>query len=245
MIDGSGTFFDKPEQQLLGSRGIGAEDRVDCFDPYPTGKRCLDIGYGTCRLLDVLKKNGNSVFGVDIGKEAMRVAVENNQIDDRTLIYLDVSHNKLPWIDNVFDYVYCTETIEHLENPAFVFMEIKRVLKPNGRFVVAFPRPEDNFGYDGGKHAHMYPGFLLKYSFRYFLKQMYFKILKYWENGSSAWYLLENIKEGDEVGVHLMIQGNYNEDELYKKLNENAWDEKNDPHYESKTLDKFKLKIMD
>ena len=45
---------------------------------------------------------------------------------------------ELPWHAAQFDVVVCTASIEYLLNPVAVVAEIRRVLKPGGRFVVTF-----------------------------------------------------------------------------------------------------------
>ena len=42
----------------------------------------------------------------------------------------------MPFGNNLFDLVYCCETIEHVENPHKVLQEIKRVLKKDGQAIV-------------------------------------------------------------------------------------------------------------
>ena len=44
--------------------------------------------------------------------------------------------HKLPFRDKSFDLVVCSETIEHVVDPAKVFHEISRVLKPGGEVLV-------------------------------------------------------------------------------------------------------------
>ena len=235
--------MDNIYEQLKGERGIGAGRTVGVFEPLPEGQRVLDIGFGQGELIRDLLNKGNKAYGMDVGQASFEGAITDKFIDLANLVWLDASHDRFPWIDNFFDAVFCLEAIEHLTTPAPMFLEAKRVLKPGGRFTLAFPRPEDNLGYNRGKHAHMYPGFLIKGSFRMFVRQMYFKILKYWENGSSAWYLLENVKDGDEVGIHEIIRGNYEEDVLFDKLKEGEWNADNDPPYIDKTLDKLGLTL--
>lgn len=225
------TFEDSVYTQLHNERGIGAGATTNQFYPHPRDLRTLEIGFGQGELIRKLLELNNAAYGIDVGKASLEGAIKDGFIDKANLIWLDACHNKLPYLDNFFDVVYCLECIEHLESPAWMFQEVKRVLKPNGHFVLAFPRPEDNLGYGGGLHAHMYPGFLLKKSFRMFCDQMYFKFLRYMENGSSAWYLLENIKEESNMGVHRMIRGNVDREELYGKLREGAWHEMRDPEY--------------
>ena len=47
--------------------------------------------------------------------------------------------NYLPFRDNSFDYVTCTETLEHISHPELTIQEIYRVLKPGGVFLLTMP----------------------------------------------------------------------------------------------------------
>jgi len=238
------SFNESIYKQLEGQRGVGAGKSACEFFSFPKNKRVLEIGFGSGELVVELTKRGNAFYGVDIGKASHEYAIKDGFIDKGNLIWLDISFDRLPWTDDFFDFVYCTEVLEHLENPAHMFMEVKRTLKDQGLFIVSFPRPEDNLGSNSGMHSHMYPGFLLKKSFRMFCDQMYFKVVGYKENGSTAWYLLVNVKEENQVGVHTYIQGNYDSEELHKHLHTgNAWKDKQDPLYQEKMLYKLGLAI--
>jgi SAM-dependent methyltransferase len=57
--------------------------------------------------------------------------------------YLDEAHvgfgEKIPYDENTFDLVFSNNVLEHLENPADVFSEVARVLKPGGVFMTKTP----------------------------------------------------------------------------------------------------------
>jgi SAM-dependent methyltransferase/FKBP-type peptidyl-prolyl cis-trans isomerase 2 len=44
----------------------------------------------------------------------------------------------LPYVDNSFDTVICTASVEYLVQPIAVFEQVRRVLKPGGQFVLTF-----------------------------------------------------------------------------------------------------------
>ena len=48
--------------------------------------------------------------------------------------------DKLAFGSGYFDYVTMLAVIEHLENPKAVFLEIYRVLKPGGKFIITTPK---------------------------------------------------------------------------------------------------------
>lgn len=176
---------------------------------------CLDIGCGDGQTLKTFRQERSirktHALGVDIALACKPVANDFGFY----LKILDVSHQPLPHSDDSIDLAFCTETIEHLSNPYHMVCEVKRVLKHEGLFTLAFPMPEDNLGYGGGQHAHVYPGFLMKDSFERFMMQMYFKQVAYRPNGSSAWYVFKNYKGPGIVDVFEVISGNYTEQQLY------------------------------
>ncbi len=51
----------------------------------------------------------------------------------------DVSSEKLPFPDGYFDLVHAGEIIEHLYDTDFFLDEVKRVMKPNGIFILTTP----------------------------------------------------------------------------------------------------------
>ena len=179
-----------------------------------TAHRCLEIGCAGGDLLRALKSRGcQKVIGVEI------VPMAKEQCADCTdeLYICDVSHSaEYVTGEDCIDFAFCTETIEHLTNPYFMFANVKRMLKHNGYFVLSFPDPSDNLGTEGGQHAHVYPHFLMKESFELFARQLYFRVRHYHQNGASAWYVLQNVKQGGKmVDVFEMIAGNYNSDAIY------------------------------
>ena len=91
----------------------------------PDGK-ALDIGCREGHQSEWLKKLGYSVDSVDI---------ESNYHFGKVL---DVN-NGLPYDDNFYDLIWCSEVIEHLEHPAYVLSEMRRVLKPGGSLILTTP----------------------------------------------------------------------------------------------------------
>jgi SAM-dependent methyltransferase len=61
----------------------------------------------------------------------------NPQLSERLVHDLNLQP-RLPYEDNRFDAVVCTVSVEYLIKPVEVFAEVKRVLKPGGRFILTF-----------------------------------------------------------------------------------------------------------
>ena len=87
--------------------------------------KCLDAGCGEESNLGKSGKKKLFVVGVDIDEEALR---SNKDINAGVVCSLE----DLPFKREIFNVINCKFVIEHLKNPAFVFKEFNRVLKPNG-----------------------------------------------------------------------------------------------------------------
>lgn len=92
-------------------------------------KSILDVGCGEGFTLDTLRKNkiGKTIIGIDNSKESIRIGkilfpkvkIEHASIYD------------MPFPNNSFDLVICTEVLEHLKTPSLAIEEVKRVSRGN------------------------------------------------------------------------------------------------------------------
>jgi len=74
-------------------------------------------------------------FGVDISIEVLKNA--GNIIDEVKTCDLNV--DALPWEDNFFDVVICSEIIEHIFDTDRLLEQIRRILKPSGTLIISTP----------------------------------------------------------------------------------------------------------
>ncbi len=112
--------------------------RVTDWISEPVGS-LLDVGCNVGAWLEHCTKLYPSAHlaGVEINPAALEMAREN--VPSAELHHAGAE--KLPFADNTFDYVTCVEVLEHLPaelRPA-AFQEIRRVLKPGGRFIITVP----------------------------------------------------------------------------------------------------------
>ena len=110
--------------------------------------RILEIGCGSGANLWMIAKEGFRAFGIDMSKEGLRLCSE-------MLKHWQVSANivngnilSLPYEDNYFDVVVDIVTMQHttFSQHIKIYPEIKRVLKPGGRF----------FSYHQGNKSYLY-----------------------------------------------------------------------------------------
>lgn len=93
------------------------------------GRRVLDLGAGTRPYREVCDAYFESAAAVDVETSPHGLAA----------IDLVASADDLPYPDNDFDFVLCTEVLEHCRDPAAVLREIARVLEPGGLAFVTTP----------------------------------------------------------------------------------------------------------
>ncbi len=96
----------------------------------------LDVGCGTGKHILELSKKAELVFGIDSSKQMIDKAEANlKSIENARLILNDAE--KLPFADNLFDFVVCTRnTFGNFLHQKKVLKEMKRVLKPKGRMLI-------------------------------------------------------------------------------------------------------------
>lgn len=107
------------------------ETRARLFNSWiGRGKDVLDLG---CRDGTLTRHfvDGNRVVGVDIDAEALALAESHYGIEVRRANL----NAALPFPDASFDIVILAETLEHLPYPLITLGEIRRVLRPGGRFI--------------------------------------------------------------------------------------------------------------
>lgn len=99
---------------------------------YGQGKY-LDVGCGTGLILRHLPKGSH---GIDINPR--NIARVKKYLPEAKIKLGDAE--QLPYPDQQFDTVICTETLEHLVRPDLAVSGIKRVLKPGGVLIGSVPR---------------------------------------------------------------------------------------------------------
>jgi SAM-dependent methyltransferase len=125
------------ELQLLALEDAGFGDSEGEFKARlgPAGKpRVLDIGCAAGALLGELRGRGWDCTGVEICRPEAEYAAEERQLDVRNL---PLEENRFP--GDYFDAALASHLIEHLNNPAAFVSEVRRILAPEGIFIVTTP----------------------------------------------------------------------------------------------------------
>jgi ubiquinone/menaquinone biosynthesis C-methylase UbiE len=106
---------------------------------YIGGKRVLDlacgVGYGSLHLAEV----GMQVVGADVDTKAIEYAKQQYSGPDN-LTFVQADAMRIGLADSQFDVVCSFETIEHVPKADVFLSEVKRLLRPEGMFIVSTPR---------------------------------------------------------------------------------------------------------
>lgn len=105
----------------------------------PAGKRVLDVGFGNGMTAAAFAASGANISGLEVSEDLLNFG--RDVFVDRGLSgYLELyDGTHFPFADNSFDYAYSVSSLEHMSEPQEVLAEIARVLKPGGKFYLAFP----------------------------------------------------------------------------------------------------------
>ena len=83
------------------------------------------------------RSKGARVYGIDISAESVAKAKKvNAEVLDKQVFVTQGSAEKLPFEDNQFDLVTAVETVYFWPNLPNCLKEVKRVMKPGGRFAI-------------------------------------------------------------------------------------------------------------
>lgn len=98
----------------------------------------LDVGCGTgVMMARILNHHGHAfACGIDLSEKMIEQAEESLK-GNAELVTGD--SDNLPWLDDSFDTLVCNCSFHHFPEPIKVLLEMKRVLKPQGRIILADP----------------------------------------------------------------------------------------------------------
>lgn len=106
-------------------------------DWVPAGAaRVLDVGCGNALFTQWLRDRGGAVYGIDHNGRNCRLGKR----DYPTLHLAASAAEQLPFADDTFDCVVCSDTIEHTDDDAASVAELVRVVKPGGTVVLTMPQ---------------------------------------------------------------------------------------------------------
>ena len=131
-------YADRYEETLAGRHSGRMKNAALACLEQPLRGAVLDVGCGPGLLLATLAAKYPDLIlaGLDIAPEMIRVATQ--RLCGRADIRLGDAES-LPWAGPSFDYIFCVDSFHHYPNPQRALNEFRKVLKPNGRVILADP----------------------------------------------------------------------------------------------------------
>lgn len=123
-----------------------------------SGMRVLDLCCGQGNVSEALVAGGCDVVGIDFS--SAMIALAESRVPDATFIEADAQD--LPFEDREFDAVVCNFGIPHVPDQPRALAQVRRVLRPGGRFAMTVwcgPEESPAFGtFYAAVQAHAHPG---------------------------------------------------------------------------------------
>lgn len=134
-FDGQAAEYDQRDTYYYSQNGkISCRDIAEQLRAIPY-EFLLDVGCGTGFLIDLLtRQKAARYFGLDLSDEMIRVAQEK-AIPGASFTVGSADH--LPYPDESFDIVTCSQSFHHYPYPEKAMLEAKRVLKPGGLYLLS------------------------------------------------------------------------------------------------------------
>ena len=134
-FDGQAAEYDQRDTYYYSRNGkISCRDIAEQVRGLPY-EALLDVGCGTGFLTELLIKQWPARYcGVDLSDEMIRVAKEK-QLDGAEFVVS--SADKLPYPDETFDIVTCSQSFHHYPYPEKAMQEAWRVLKKGGLYILS------------------------------------------------------------------------------------------------------------
>jgi ubiquinone/menaquinone biosynthesis C-methylase UbiE len=143
--------------------------------------RVLDLGAGFGRHAFAALRRGSTVVALDAGEAEMEAVQgmitamrEANEISwDASAVAIRGDVLALPFLDNSFDVVICSEVLEHIPAEALAIAELARVIKIGGRIAITVPRTlPERINWALSDDYHNVPGGHIRIYSRSYLEQL-------------------------------------------------------------------------
>lgn len=112
----------------------------------------LDIGAGTELYLKLFFQHGLLTYGIDLQNN-----IQSTIFSKINILPCDLEVDSIPFKDNIFNYIFCKSTIEHVQNTNNLLSQSWRVLKPNGKIIILTPSWEYNYKWFYDDPTHIKP----------------------------------------------------------------------------------------
>jgi len=111
-----------------------ARDVIQRLHVEPKGRTALEVGSGGGILTEEIAKMGFTTTGIDPADQSIVTATNHAKANRLDIKYERGIGENLPYAGASFDFVFCCDVLEHVQDLPKVISEISRVLKPGGVF---------------------------------------------------------------------------------------------------------------
>lgn len=131
--EGYDEFIASEGEQL--SRRLKAAFEIAAVEP---GMKVLDVGCGRGEIMRHCIELGATAYGFDYAPVAVRMTRDVLTSHHQPLLVAQSDAKKMPYPSGIFDRVLMFDVVEHLHPWELheALLEVHRVLKPNGRFII-------------------------------------------------------------------------------------------------------------
>jgi len=109
------------------------------FYPNFNNKKILDLGCGRGDFLLECYREKLEIIGIDVNEKHVEISREKLKKHGFNFDVIQGMGEQLPFKETSFDFINCTEVLEHTNNPEGVLRECYRVLKKDGYLFVTIP----------------------------------------------------------------------------------------------------------
>jgi SAM-dependent methyltransferase len=117
----------------------------------------LDAGFGSGVYSFTLAGRVKTITAVDVEKKKIDYAKTVNYFKNIRFQQMDLTN--LTFEDSVFDFIICSEVLEHIKNHSVAFSELARVLKKGGTMLITVPYNSKKNRHEYTKWGHERPGY--------------------------------------------------------------------------------------
>jgi SAM-dependent methyltransferase len=123
---------------------LGKYPHLDLDKTRYEGAKLLDLGFGDCRNMPLLRNCGFDIHGVEISDEIVALARDRLATLDISATLKTGANNAIPFAAGYFDYVLACHSCYYVDQGSSFgdnLAEIARVMKKGGTFIASLPAP--------------------------------------------------------------------------------------------------------
>jgi ubiquinone/menaquinone biosynthesis C-methylase UbiE len=117
----------------------------------------FDAGFGSGVYSFTLADKVKNIIAVDVEKKKIEYAKAVNYFENISFHEMDLT--KLTFEDSTFDFIICSEVLEHIKNHSIAFSELARVLRKGGTMLITVPFDSKKNQHEYTKWGHERPGY--------------------------------------------------------------------------------------